>query len=90
MPAKGILLEQSTTLFQMYTFWHDLFHGFTHNCGECYKSTSVCGLTGINGEICEQFNSYLQSIKYTTTHLSQSHFMFFTQFLYICGAVRKP
>ena len=61
-------------------FWHDLFHGITHKCGKCFKSSRVCGMVGINSEICEQFNSYLQCIKYTGSHLSQSHFMFFVQF----------
>ena len=37
-------------------------------------------MVGINSEICEQFNSYLQCIKCTGSHLSQSHFMFFVQF----------
>ena len=37
-------------------------------------------MSGVNSEICEQFNSYLQCIKYTATHLTQSHFMLFTQF----------
>ena len=59
-------------------------------CGECLKSTRVCVLTGVNSETWEQCNPYIQSIKYTATHLSQSHFMFFTQFLYIYRTVRKP
>ena len=45
-----------------------------------YTSTRVEGLGGINTEICEQVNSYLQSIKYTGAHLSQDHFVFFLQF----------
>ena len=28
----------------------------------------------------EQFNSYLQCISYTSSHLLQSHYMFFVQF----------
>ena len=45
-------------------------------------SQSVCieGMDGINTEICEQFNGFLQCIKYTGSHLSQEHFMFFVQF----------
>ena len=45
-----------------------------------FKSGSIDGLEGINTEICEQVNSYLQCIKFTGSHLSQEHFMFFTQF----------
>ena len=40
----------------------------------------VEGLEGLNTEICEQVNSYLQCIKYTGAHLSQECVMFFTQF----------
>ena len=61
-------------------FWHDLFHSFTHTGGKCFKSSRICGLVGVNSEICEQFNSYLQCIKYTGSHLSQFHFIFFVQF----------
>ena len=48
-------------------------------------SSQFCieGLEGVNTEICEQFNGFLQCIKYTSSHLSQEHFMFFVQFLYI-------
>lgn len=31
-------------------------------------------------KICMSVNSYLHCIKYTATHLTQSHFMLFTQF----------
>ena len=44
-----------------------------------FKSGRVDGLEGINTEICEQVNSYLQCIKFTGSHLSREHFMFFTQ-----------
>ena len=44
-------------------------------------STRVFDLTGVNSEICEQFNSYLQIFKYTATHLSQTHFAFSHNFL---------
>ena len=73
-------LNREPQYFLQTRFWHDLFHGVTHKCGKCFKSTRICGMVGINSEICEQFNSYLQCIKYTGSHLSQSHFMFFVQF----------
>ena len=63
-----------------YCFWHDLFHSVGHICGDNFKSKSIHGLEGLNTEICEQVNSYLQCIKYTGAHLSQEKFMFFTQF----------
>ena len=73
-------LNRAPDYFKSTRFWHDLFHGICHKCGKPFKSTRITGMTGVNSEICEQFNSYLQCIKYTATHLSQKHFMFFTQF----------
>ena len=49
-------------------------------CGKNFKSRRILGLAGINSEICEQVNSFLQCIKYTGSHLSQDNFMFFAQF----------
>ena len=46
-----------------------------HVCGDNFKSC-VEGLEGLNTEICEQVNAYLQCIKYTGAHLSQECFMF--------------
>ena len=74
------ILNREPQYFLETRFWHDLFHSFTHTCGKCFKSSRICELAGVNSEICEQFNSYLQCIKYTGSHLSQSHFMFFVQF----------
>ena len=73
-------LNREPQYFLCTRFWHDLFHGITHKCGKCFKSSRVCGMVGVNSEICEQFNWYLQNIKYTGSHLTQSHFMFFVQF----------
>ena len=70
-------------------FWHDSFHGIAHKCGKCFKSSRICGMVGINYEICEQFNSYLQCVKYTGSHLSQSHFMFLSSFLFINGTRKR-
>ena len=44
------------------------------------KSGRILGQEGVNTEICEQVNSFLQCIKYTGSHLSQDHFTFFLQF----------
>ena len=73
-------LNREPDLFKNTRFWYDLFHSIVHLCGINFKSTRVQGLDGINTEICEQVNSYLQSIKYTGAHLSQEHFVFFLQF----------
>lgn len=61
-------------------FWHDVFHGFSHKCGNAFRSQRIRSLRYVNSEICEQFNAFLQCIKYTGTHLTQSHFCFFVQF----------
>lgn len=73
-------LNREPGFFCCTRFWHDLFHGVTHKCTANFKSQRVCGLEGVNSEICEQWNAMLQCIKYTASHLSQAHMMFFTQF----------
>ena len=73
-------LNREPALFQDTRFWHDLFHAIAHLCGINFKSMRVEGFGRINTEICEQVNSYLQAIKYTGTHLSQEHLIFFLQF----------
>ena len=57
-----------------------LFHSIGHVCGINFKSGCVRGLEGVNTEICEQWNSFLQCIKYTGSHLIQDHFSFLLQF----------
>ena len=76
-------LNREPELFKNTRFWHDLFHFIGHLCGVNFKSGRVLGLEGVNTEICEQVNSFLQCIKYTGPHLSQDHFTFFPQF-FLC------
>ena len=73
-------LNREPELFKNTRFWHDLFHFIGHLCGINFKSGRILGLEGVNTEICEQVNSFLQRIKYTGSHLSQDHFTFFLQF----------
>ena len=63
-------------------FYHDIFHGFSHKCPFVYSAKRVPALmnSGINSEICEQFNAYLQKIKFSARSMSQTHFMFYLQF----------
>lgn len=58
----------------------DAFHGVCHVCSTVFRCTQCSCLQGINTEICEQFNAYLQVIKYTASHLTQEHFILFMQF----------
>lgn len=77
-------LNREPELFKNTRFWHDLFHALGHVCGPNFKSGRVVGLEGVNSEICEQVNAFLQCVKFTASHLSQDHFIFFLQFfLYI-------
>ena len=73
-------LNREPELFKNTRFWLDLFHAIGHLCGINFKSGRVFGLEGVNTEMCEQVNSFLQCIKYTGAHLSQDHFTFFLQF----------
>lgn len=74
-------LNRQPAFWRNTRFWHDLFHGFRHKCGSNYKSSRILALQGLNTEICEQFNAFIQCIKYTATHLTQAHFCFFVQFM---------
>ena len=61
--------------------YHDIFHSYNHKCSNVYKSQQVQGLEGVNSSICEQFNSFLQCIKASTKHMSQTRFMFYVQYM---------
>jgi hypothetical protein len=82
-------LNREPQFFDNTRFWHDVFHSVTHICGRNFKSRRLPTFTGYNTEICEQFNSFLQCIKFTGTHLSQSHFCFFVQFFIYIWNQRK-
>jgi Kyakuja-Dileera-Zisupton transposase len=73
-------LNREPEFFRGTRFWHDIFHGYSHKCSKSFCSTRIRSLRHMNSEICEQFNAYIQCIKYTASHLSQSHFTFFLQF----------
>ena len=62
-------------------FFHDIFHGYSHKCPYVYNSQRVPAFdVGVNSEICEQFNSYIQKIKFSARSMNQSHFVFYMQF----------
>ena len=83
-------LNRGPELFKSTRFWHDLFHFIGHLCEINFKSGRILGQEGVNTEICEQVNSFLQCIKYTGSHLSQDHFTFFLQFfLYLMNKDKK-
>ena len=76
-------LNREPELLKNTRFWHDLFHFIGHLCGVNFTSGRVLGLEGVNTEICEKVNPFLQCIKCTEAHLSQDHFTFFLQF-FLC------
>ncbi len=78
--AEEYCLNREPKYWRNTRWWHDIFHGFTHKCPFVYNSRRITALKEINSEICEQFNSYLQKIKYSCKAMSQSHFIFFLQF----------
>jgi hypothetical protein len=82
-------LNREPEFFRGTRFWHDIFHRFSHKCSKSFCSSRIMSLHHINSEICEQFNSYLQCIKYTASHLQQSHFTFFLQFFIYQWNVQK-
>ena len=61
-------------------FFHDVFHGYHHRCPYTYNSKRIAKYAQVNTEICEQFNAYIQKIKYSGRAMSQSHFVFYLQF----------
>lgn len=76
-------LNREPGFWRCVRIWHDLFHGVTHKCHPLFISTRILGLLGTNTSICEQFNSYLQAVKYTGSHLSQLHFVLLIQFMIV-------
>ena len=77
-------LNREPDFFKNTCFGHDIFHFINHTCGINFKSGRVLGLEGINSEICEQVNSYLQCVKYTSSHLSRNISCFLCSSSCIC------
>ena len=74
-------LNREPKFWRCCRFYHDIFHGFSHKCPYVYMSKRIPALDiGINSEICEQFNAYIQKIKYSAQSMNQSHFIFYLQY----------
>ena len=71
-------LNREPDYFKNVRFFHDIFPRLTHR--NSFKSTKVKGLN-VNSEVFEQFNSHLQSVKHTASHLSQAKFCFLMQYV---------
>ena len=64
---------------RMLDLFHDIFHGFSHNCSKAFRSSRLQGFESINSEIFEQFNSFIQCIKPSACQMNQPHFCFYLQ-----------
>lgn len=73
-------LNRESGYFQNCQMYHDIFHGYSHKCPEVYKSNRLVGFEKANSEICEQFNSFVQSLKKSSGQMSQSTFVFCLQY----------
>ena len=83
-------LNREPKHFKETRFWGDVWHQTTnHKCGSAFQSDRIPSIKGVNTEICEQFNAFIQCIKYTGSHLSQIHFMLFMQFMIYIFNSRK-
>ena len=73
-------LNREPRFWRKCRFCHDCFHGYHHKCPFTYNTKRIPGLSGINTEICEHFNSYMKKIRYSAMFMSQTRFTFFVQF----------
>ena len=73
-------LNREPAFFRGTRMYHDVFHGYSHKCGQAFKSRRIPSLQ-VNSEICEQFNSMLKGIRHIGSHMRQDHFMFLIQFV---------
>jgi len=70
-------------------FFHDIFHGFSHKCGSCFRCERLVGMNAFNTSICEQFNAFMQCVKQSAKLMSQTHFNFYVQFFVHIWNVKK-
>ena len=73
--------NRAPSFFRNSRFWFDIFHSVNHKCGHNHKCHDIPGLLHENTSICEQFNSSLKTLKFISTHLSQSRFCFLMQLI---------
>ena len=74
------VMNREAGFFKGTQFYHDVFHGYTHNCPEVYSSIGTEDNESYNTSICEQFNSFMQMIKSSCKKMSQVRFSFILQY----------
>ncbi|XP_041347204.1 uncharacterized protein LOC121367125 isoform X1 [Gigantopelta aegis] len=82
-------LNREPGYWQNTRFWHDVFHGFSHKCPVTYKSRRILSLRKMSTEICEQFNSFIQRIKYSARAMSTGKFNHYLQFMIHHWCIKK-
>ena len=63
------------------SFFHDVFHSYSHKCSDAFKSSRLQGFDGVNTSVAEQFNSFVKCIKGSASQFSQVRFAFHLQFV---------
>lgn len=49
--------------FETVTFYHDIFHGYSHKCSDRYSSRFNHSMRIVNTSVMEQINSFLQPLR---------------------------
>jgi len=80
--------NRESGFFKNTRYYHDVFHGFTHKCSINFSCDRLNGFGGLNTNICEQFNSFIQNIKVSSKLMNQAHF-YLQFFIHICNQKKK-
>ena len=82
--------NRESGFFKNTKFFHDVFHGFAHKCPDNFRSSRLSQYKHIDSEICEQFNSFVQSLKKSSGQMSQTTFTFCLQhFIYVWNLKKR-
>lgn len=73
-------LNRESGYFLQSRMFHDVFHGYKHKCSSVFRYNRLEMAEKVNTEICEQFNSFLQSIKASSKKMKQQTFCFYVEF----------
>lgn len=75
------ILNRMPSFAREIRFCDDKFHSYGHRaCATCYRAQECGYLAHTNTSRAEQFNSFLNCVKYTASHLSKLHFSVFVQY----------
>ena len=77
---SGYCHNRESGYFRNTSYFHDVFHGYTHTCTVAFRCNRLSRFDQVNSSIVEQFNSFLQNIKTAAKLMTQTHFCFHLQF----------